>query len=155
MKAILIDPVTEGIFEVDHDPRKWGDLYGWLSDLARGVEVRSDTYVIINETNRAYVDEEGMLKNPKHFFQLRGARLPNGEIDHEPIAGRGLVLGYLEKDGARLNTTLTVEDVRALVTFGGVIFTGLDEFSGEVDHPKFGRIHVTEIKANFKRPPKE
>ena len=154
MKAILIDPATEGIFEVDHDPRKWGDLHKWLSDPARGVEVRSDTYVIINETNRVFVDEEGMLKNPKHFFQLRGARLPNGQIDPDPIAGRGLVRGYREKDGASVDTTLTIEDVRALVTFGGVIFTGLDGVSGEVDHPKFGRIHVTEIKANFKRPPK-
>lgn len=74
MKAILIDPVTEAIFEVDHDPRKWGDLYKWLSDPARGVEVRSDTYAIINETNRVFVDEEALLKNPKHFFSFtRGA----------------------------------------------------------------------------------
>ena len=118
MKAILIDPVTEGIFEVDHDPHKWGDLHGWLSDLARGVEVRSDTYVTINKTNKVFVDEEGMLKNPKHFFRLRGARLPNGDIDHEPIAGRGLVLGCREKDGRPVDTTLTVDNVRALVTFG-------------------------------------
>jgi hypothetical protein len=119
MKAILIDPATEGIFEVDHDPAKWGDLHAWLSDPANGVEVRSDTYNIIDETNRVYVDEEARLKNPKHFFRLRGARLPNGGIDPDPIGGRGLVRGYREKDGRPVDTTLTVEDVRAMVTFGG------------------------------------
>jgi len=111
MKAILIDPATEAVFEVDHNPNKAGNLHKWLSDPARGMEVRADEFLIINETNRIFIDEEALLKNPKHFFQLRG--------HHDPIAGRGLVRGYREKDGAPVDTTLTVEDVRAMVTFGG------------------------------------
>jgi hypothetical protein len=144
MKAILIDPATEGILEVNHDPNKLGDLHRWLSDQKHGIVVRADEYIVINETNRMFVDEEALLKNPKHYFQLKG----------EPIAGRGLVRGYREKDGRPVDTTLTVEDVRAIVTFGGVIFEGLQDRSGEIDHPKLGRVHVTEIKPNFKRAPK-
>jgi hypothetical protein len=111
MKAILIDPATSAVFVVDHEVSKSDDLHKWLSDPAHGVEVRADTYLVINETNRIFIDEEALLKNPKHFFRLRG--------HPAAIAGRGLVRGYREKDGGPVDTTLTVEDVRALVRFGG------------------------------------
>jgi hypothetical protein len=110
MKAILIDPATGGVFEVDHDPNKPGDLHKWLSDPANGVEVRADEYLIIDDTNRVFIDEEALLKSPRHFFKLWGKE--------DPIAGRGLVRGYRSKDGAPVATTLTVDAVRALVKFG-------------------------------------
>lgn len=60
-----------------------------------------------------FVDEEGLLKNPKHFFHLKG--------NYQPNAGNGLLVGpevdtggdsYEQKD---VQTAL--EELQRMVTF--------------------------------------
>jgi hypothetical protein len=55
-----------------------------------------------------FVDEEGLLKQMEHFFQIRGA--------HQPFAGHGLIVGTTRK-GASTNAKLCITAARELVTF--------------------------------------
>lgn len=55
-----------------------------------------------------YVDEEGLLHEPKPFFSIRGYI--------QPLAGNGLVVGT-DEEGDSVSPTITVEEVRKLVTW--------------------------------------
>ena len=61
------------------------------------------TVVGISDTEGIYVDDEGLLKEPKHFFMYQGYP--------EPLAGNGLILGTND-EGDSVDTQLTVEFVR-------------------------------------------
>lgn len=62
-----------------------------------------------NET--VYVDDEGLLKNPKKFFKVPGYP--------QWIAGNGLIIGTNEC-GDSVDTSLTVTQVEQLVHFGEI-----------------------------------
>jgi hypothetical protein len=101
MKGILIDAVNREVKEVEisglEDMQKAVDGY-----ITIGVDFGDDTL---------FVDDEGLLKGPEHFFVYEGA--------HQPFAGSGLILGT-DQDGESVDTTMTVEQVRASVSFHGI-----------------------------------
>jgi hypothetical protein len=104
MKAILIDPVAKTVTEVEND----GTLKDWYKLLdCDTVEVA--TY--LNEQNDSIlVDENGFaaISLDSKFFSVKGG--------HQPFAGRGLVVG-VDDNGETISPTITVEEVKALVSF--------------------------------------
>jgi hypothetical protein len=97
MKSILIDPFEKTVTEVEHT----GD-YRHIYDL-----IKCDTFtcVQISRTDAVYVDDNGLLGNleEQQFFSL----LP---LWHEPLAGRGLILG-VDSKGDSTAPKITVEEV--------------------------------------------
>ena len=67
--------------------------------------------IVIFGVNDIYVNEEGLLflKQQSMFFMYKG--------QPQPYSGNGLILGYDEKTGDSVDTTLTVEEVRNNVRF--------------------------------------
>lgn len=92
MKAILIDSENRTIKEVDH-PGGIDSIYKYLN---------CDCFAVItlSEQEGIYVDDEGLLHDPQHFFKF--VNYP------QPIAGNGLVVG-VDSDGEDVGTKLTVE----------------------------------------------
>ena len=58
-----------------------------------------------------FVDDEGLFKDDQRFFMLRGY--------HEPLAGRGLVLGA-NAEGDTTSPKITMEKLTELISFGDV-----------------------------------
>lgn len=78
MKAFLIDPFTRTITEVEYD--------GSLEHMYQLIGCDSVEAVKLTDSGDCvWVDEEGLLKNPTHFFYI-------GNYPGE-LAGKGLVLG--------------------------------------------------------------
>ena len=98
MKLILINPKNQTVTEVEHD--------GSLDSIYKHLECDCFTSVNIGD-NDIYVDDEGLLMEPEFFFQF-------GELD--PLAGNGLISSY-DQEGETIPPTLTVEEVKAKVTF--------------------------------------
>jgi hypothetical protein len=67
--------------------------------------------VDIDGVNTIYVDEEGLfnLTPNSMFFTFEGA--------HQPFAGNGLIMGTDEETGESIDSTLTLDEVRAKVNF--------------------------------------
>jgi hypothetical protein len=78
MLAILIDPFTETIEVVDYS----GD---W-QDISTLLECSLFTTIDLGDSDTLYVDDEGLYVEDQRFFNLEGYP--------QPLAGRGLVLGY-------------------------------------------------------------
>ncbi len=80
--GFLIDPLAQQISQV------WintADRHG-LTDMYKVLDCDMVEPVYLNaEEDTLWVDEEGLLKNPQYFFYIEGL--------HQPMAGRGLVLG--------------------------------------------------------------
>ena len=101
MRAILIDPFTRLIGEVDTDCTL-DQVYDLL-----GVDLI--TVVSFDKEHAMFLDDEGLLK-PKQemqYFKVKGA--------DQPFAGRGLIIG--DQYGDNRPATLTVEEVASKVTF--------------------------------------
>lgn len=54
-----------------------------------------------------YVDEEGLFKDPTHFFAVSGA--------HQPFAGNGVILGPEDSEGEETPAQTPVARIRHLV----------------------------------------
>lgn len=100
MKAILINSKDRTIVEVEHN----GD-YKQIYTL-----IGADTFDVvgIDDVNSIYVDDEGLLNNPRYFFEWQGYG--------QPLAGNGLILG-VDDEGDTVATNLTVEYVNSMVSF--------------------------------------
>jgi len=61
------------------------------------------------ETDTLYVDEEGLLKEPQHFFYLEGA--------HHPFGSNGLIVGFEGATGKSLATTKDPLEIQKKVRF--------------------------------------
>jgi len=126
-KAILINPTKKTISEVGiHDKyEEWLTLIG-ASSLDR---------VRINHKNYVWVDDEGLLRDPQHFFK--------GTFYPKPLAGNALIIGgggETVKD-----TTITLEQVIAMISFPNVEFTGFNTSMAEL-----GEVTVFRREAQFK-----
>jgi len=75
MRAIVIDPAARTVEEIDTD-----------ASLASLQEVVGGCieYVAVDESHHCYVNEEGLLEQPEHFFMFDGG--------HQPLVGRGIIL---------------------------------------------------------------
>jgi len=99
-KGILIDAEKRTVTEVEISSLK--DMYAAMRVDLITVGVQLDV------VNCIYVDDEGLLKSPEHFFFYEGA--------HQPFAGSGLVLG-INKRGATISTNLSLAEVKKSVKF--------------------------------------
>lgn len=101
MRGIFIDPFTRSVEEVDIDPS--------LDNLYEKLGVDLITVVRIHPDHALIIDDEGLLKDrdTQQYFWWRGS--------NQPFAGRGLILG--DEMGDNKDATLTVDEVKSLVTF--------------------------------------
>ena len=104
MRAVLIDVYNKEIKEVTLDPSK--NMLKQYHD-----HIKCDTMTVahyINNHDSILVDDEGLLKSPKHFFHYEGG--------HQPFAGNGLILG-LNREGETVKCNISLEEVKENVLF--------------------------------------
>lgn len=101
MRAILIDPFTRTITDVEIDPT--------LDNLYQTLGVDLITVVRIEPGHALIIDDEGLLKDKdtQAYFWWKGS--------DQPFAGRGLILG--DNYGENRDASLSLELVQSLVTF--------------------------------------
>jgi hypothetical protein len=116
LKGILIDPVAKTLTEVIHN--------GNFRQIYKFIECDTFTVVQIDEINCIYVDDEGLLNNPRYFFNYKGY--------DQPLAGRGLVLG-VDREGPTIGTNLTIEELTPLISFSEHSVQGWEHFEGETE----------------------
>jgi hypothetical protein len=114
MKAILIDPETETLTEIDYD--------GNYQSIYSLIGCETFTLVQIADSDCIFVDAEGLLNNPQYFFKYRDY--------NQPLAGKGLVLGT-DGRGESIAPTVTVEDLRPLITFPKLSIQGFEQREGK------------------------
>lgn len=100
MKAILINPFDQSIREVEYDAKD--------DDISVIINCRYFDVANLPNGDGIFVDDEGMLNNPTHFFKH--------EDYHSPLAGKGLILGC-DDEGESIAPATTIEEVRRKVTF--------------------------------------
>ena len=101
MKAFLIDPQAQTITEVEYS--------GDYTEIYKHIGADMFDVVRINRNGDCiFVDDEGLLKEPEHFFAH--TNYPN------PLAGRGLVLGT-DDEGDSAPPKVTLEKLREDVVF--------------------------------------
>lgn len=100
MKAILIDPETKTIKEVDYD--------GDYRSIYKLIDCDCYTAVTINKHGETvWVDDEGLFTKT-HYFKIAGYP--------DPLAGKGLLL-RTDSNGESVATELTVEHLEDMVRF--------------------------------------
>lgn len=101
MRAILIDPFTRSITEVEYS----GDYH----DIYKLIDC--DTFTIAPITHRGdgiFVDDEGLFKPDQAFFKHDGYP--------QPLAGCGLIMGC-DEEGETVEPTISLADTIAAVRF--------------------------------------
>lgn len=127
MKAILIDPFTETISEVDY-VGPYQQIYALLSHETMPVDCY--TVVGLDDGESIFVDDEGLLKDPTHFFIWKDYP--------QPLAGKGLILGC-DDEGKTIGTELTLDYVKSKVIWANNIeLSHMEEVDGVIDHPLLG-----------------
>lgn len=102
MRAIVIDAEQRTVSEADID----GKLHS-LQQIVGGLI--TPVYPGLDGTgHHAYVNDEGLLNNPQHFFMLKDG--------HQPLAGNGVILSTTH-DGDEAPATLPLDWVKERVTF--------------------------------------
>jgi hypothetical protein len=107
-KAILINPFNKTIEMVDYD---FGGSYLQISHLIGTEECVKPLFcaVDIDETNTVYIDDEGLYRETQAYFMWEGY--------HQPLQGKGLILGTDYEDGESIPTTLSLDEVKEQVSF--------------------------------------
>ena len=101
MRTIIINAKDRTITETEID--------GSLQSLQRIVGGLIETvYDGLDDYHHCYVNEEGLLNNPQHFFMFRDG--------HQPLAGNGVILSSTG-DGNEAPCTLLLDWVQDRVTF--------------------------------------
>lgn len=102
MRAYLINPEVKEITEVDYTGN-YKNIYEHIqADMFEGIPVEATGDTI-------FVDEEGLLKPQEHFFKL--------STYHQPVAGRGLVLGLEPESGDSCEPKCTIEYLEENIAF--------------------------------------
>jgi hypothetical protein len=101
MRAIVINPEDRTIRETDVD----GSLET-LQHIVGGLI--EPVHQGLNEHHHCYVNEEGLLDDPRYFFMFRGG--------HQPLAGNGVILALTE-EGEEAPCTLPLEWIAERVSF--------------------------------------
>lgn len=101
MRAILIDPFTRSISEVD--------TAASLDEIYTLLDIDTLTVVKYDPDNALFLDDEGLLqdKEKQEYFWLKGCV--------QPFAGRGLLIG--DNYGDNRATDLEVAEVQDNVRF--------------------------------------
>ena len=101
MKALLIDSKNRMISKIEI-----GEHFTEISK-AIGCEVFAAPH-IMQDNDTLYCDDEGLLKNPEHFFLL--------DSYPQPIAGNGLILGC-DDEGDSTDVSMSLIELSSRVTF--------------------------------------
>jgi hypothetical protein len=101
MKALLIDSKNRTVKQIEI-----GEHYTEISK-AIGCDVFSAPHIMQNN-DTLYCDDEGLLKNPEHFFLLDGYP--------QPLAGNGLILGC-DDEGESIDVSMNLVELSSKVTF--------------------------------------
>ena len=102
MRAFLINPELRLVTEVQHDD-SLQDIYKLIGcDCIDVVRINDEGDVI-------YVDDEGLYKNPCHFFAY--------ENNPHPLAGSGLVLGTGHEGESIAPQVVTLDSLQDSVHF--------------------------------------
>jgi hypothetical protein len=99
MKALWINVVNRQVTEVEYTKADLGSYLGGSPQIA---------YTWANG-DTLFVDEDGLLKRPKHWFYIPERR-------DQPFAGNGLLVGE-ETETGTLPPTMTVSLLRVRVQF--------------------------------------
>lgn len=107
IRAILIDAENHTITETEVEAHK-------IEDISRLLRIGDSPFDCVqweqgNTSETVYVDDEGLLKEPKHFFCCPGYP--------QWLAGNGLILGT-GSHGESKPSQLTLEEVQRKVVFG-------------------------------------
>jgi hypothetical protein len=102
MRAILIDPFTQTIEEVDYSG-DYKDIYGLIE-----CDLFTTVYLPNTSDDTLFVDDEGLYVENQRFFKIDGFE--------QPLAGRGLLLGT-DEEGESVDCMSTVEEVKAIVSW--------------------------------------
>ena len=100
--GFLIDPYTGTITPTLIDTTKG------LEDYYSQLECRSFDIANIDDKNDVYIDDEGLFNNTM-FFTIEGY--------YQPLAGKGIIMGFDAETGNTIGTSLTLEEVKAKVMF--------------------------------------
>jgi Domain of unknown function (DUF3846) len=101
MRAIIINAKDRTITETEID--------GFLETLQQVVGGLIEPVAQgLDGDHHCYVNEEGLLEHPQHFFMFRDG--------HQPLAGCGVILSSTE-DGDEAPCTLPLDWVKERVTF--------------------------------------
>jgi hypothetical protein len=110
MRALLIDSEAASVSEIDLPSHKVDDGVRQLEALRRLVGGWIEFAYRFSDTNDVvFVDEEGKLKDPKHFFWIAGTPTP--------FAGNGVVCGGEDRQGNITPARSSIDAVRAVVQF--------------------------------------
>jgi hypothetical protein len=104
MKAILIDPFEQTVKEVQYS--------GDFRDIYKLIEAECFDCARIKGRDGIFVDDEGLLNAPTHFFE-------HSEY-HSPLAGKGLIVGC-DEEGESADCQTTLDEVKAKVTFSNIL----------------------------------
>ena len=104
MKAILIDARNNQIKQVEVDDKSF------LTDCYKHIGCDMIEVAMEVNGNTIYVDEEGLCKELECAFVVKGG--------HQPFAGNGLIVGYNAKKGKNVDCTLTLAEVKKMVSIG-------------------------------------
>ena|SRR5713226_2824773 len=120
MRAILIDPEYKTITEVDYN--------GNYSHIYELIECELYTIVGLHKAHVLFVDEEGLLNNPRYFFTWEGYSTS--------LANKGLILGPEKFDEGNEDThttqcTFTIEEVRQKIKFVELSVQGFEQMEGK------------------------
>ena len=101
MKALLIDVKNRALkqIEIGED----------FTEISKAIEC--DVFAaphILENNDVMYCDDEGLLKNPEHFFLL--------DSYPQPIAGNGLILGC-DHEGDSVDAKTSLAELASKVTF--------------------------------------
>ena len=102
MRAIVIDARQRTVNEAEIDgslASLQGVVGGLIDPVYPGLE---------GTGHHCYVNDEGLLHNPQHFFMFEGG--------HQPLAGNGVILSSTD-DGDEAPCTLSLDWVQERVTF--------------------------------------
>ena len=102
MKALLIDPVAETVTTIEIND--WRDISPALNcSLFDCVQISSNVSI--------FVDDEGLYVEDQHFFYHPGYR--------QPLAGRGLVLGFDDETGNSIDCPVTADQLAPYIMWLG------------------------------------
>ena len=101
MRVILVNARDRTITETEID----GSLKSLQHIVGGLISVVHDG---LDDNHHCYVNDEGLLDNPLHFFMFKDG--------HQPLAGNGVILSSTD-DGDEAPCTLPLEWVKERVTF--------------------------------------
>lgn len=127
MRAILIDPFTETVTEVDHTGGL-EDIYNWTDCVCI-----TSCNPFSDREHTMFLDDEGLYRDDQAFFGYVGYG--------QPLAGRALVVG-VDEAGETVACKLSLEGVRAHVGFlPDLKFVGMTPMvETDIEHPVFGKM---------------